>query len=323
MFVRRFNQENRILNKYSTISPRDIVRDHGLEKRYKDKEATLLRSSGDPFIWFRSVKKLPCYCFSDATKSGNINDLTCHGTGYLQSYEKYGYETYTFAKTHPDLSFDNVQFIDGWGYKEIMTINEGTSAAIIFPAINTTRFKEFASVDINLCEAKAGFNTYMEFSYDNVIWMKLECPTNVDLSMGIIYFRLIMSRIGEPPHGGIRFVRFRFREKEFSLTRDALVSSDVYIPISTDKFVDNVQKEREKIENTSEFSGWTLNAVRALDFVVDAIGIINKRRVNGVYLLDNIQIGSHDVKDDEYRRDFDLKFIPKNGYLRNLYTIPL
>lgn len=324
MIFRRFNQEDRVLNKYSTVSPRDALKDYVLKERYKDKEKTLIEASGSPFLWFKNISQIPCYCLDEFTKSGNTNDLTCHGNGYLRSYEKYGYQTFTFAKTHPDLIFDNIAFADGWGYKEIMTIKNGSKALIILPPLTTTSFKEFIFFDIGVFDAKPGFHTYLEFSYDNIGFQRLEAPEDLDLTQGVVYFRAVLSRMGEPPHGGIRYIRLRFRELDPTLLSDSHSPPDVYVPISAQqRQTDDLQIDRQRLDIVSDTPGWTLHPVHSGDFVVDVVGTIDGSKKNSLYLLNNVKLGIHGNDEIEYRRDFELKFIAKNSHLRRLYTVPL
>ncbi len=310
--IRRFNNDKKTLNRFSSVTPREVIRDQNIVKRVRDRKATAMDSAGTYHLWFQRNLKDECHCRNRRNDTGHVRCPVCFGTGYLHSWEKFGYSTLTFAVTYPGLQMEG-NLVQGWGYDEVFD----TGTVLTTPFIDTTSFLDLALLQVD--EFESTVKADVEVTYDDVNWFDVDdC---LDFSHGSARFRLTLCE------GMSRFLRLRFRTEEFTDTRDVDLPKDVYIQVSAaEKQSGDVSVTREKPDIVSEVDAWSLNKLQTSDFIVDMSGGFSGLRFSeGIparYQVHSVRTGVHGPIQDEHERRFMIKYVPKNTYLHSIYAVP-
>lgn len=113
------------------VDPRSVIDKYKIYNRILNRNRAKMRGAGSPCTLFRNSaitlygtapeNLTKCYCWSKADDDDNAIEINsqprkdhflCMGTGYLQGYEKYGYETFVVS-TPSDLTYSSSNIMIG------------------------------------------------------------------------------------------------------------------------------------------------------------------------------------------------------------------
>lgn len=113
-----------------------------------------MRGAGSPCTYFHNATRTStgtlatnltrCYCYGAQETQPDRTHFLCLGTGYLEGYQKYGFQEYVLGTPSPNLTKDSIVIITG-DRNSTFTFSSPTAlnARIESPDIPLTRFRGF------------------------------------------------------------------------------------------------------------------------------------------------------------------------------------
>ena len=189
-----------------------------------NRNRAIITGSGSPTTYWRNQAITPigtintsltrCYCYDTQATAPDKKHFLCQGTGYLESYQKYGYTEIIFATPTTGITKTTNVVISGTRGSAYSISGSGTSETITSARYTLTNFK---AVDYFFANEQTDLvNNRIEYSYslDDINWIPIVISTYALFSTIPIANKTATLSIPS----GTQYIRFKIVMKKKTVT---------------------------------------------------------------------------------------------------------
>lgn len=331
------------------VDPRSVIDKYQIYNRVLNRNRAKMRGAGSPCTLFRNSAitlygtapegLTKCYCWDKSGDSDNDTEVNsqprrdhflCMGTGYLEGYEKYGYETFVIS-TPSSLSFSSSDIMignDSKGEPNRIIISGSTLSESIetenFPLTNFQEVDYFLAKDkvdkdtnrINYYYSIDDGNSWIEIimiDYDSTkLGNRQSSGFYLPIGTTQIKFKVELQKNGNSsPSPRFNSIRFRYRNHVNIYDMDPRF--EIHIPAFL------AAREQVTLEITQGEYGW--KTTRPLRWWVlpeanieegDVIQFLQGEFANQKYEVQNLTQHTHGPDLQVLHRDFESAFLRDN-----------
>lgn len=226
---------------------------------------TLFSNSAISFYGTAPEHLTKCYCWGNQENQPNRSHFLCLGTGYLEGYQRYGYEEIvvsTPSTVTKDASVITTQVSGDPEVYFVISSPSVTQGIITTQSLSLTRCRAFDRFIVNDSTNSAQNSIRYYYTIDNNTWIEIPMTTYNTNKLGTrqgtftlpqgtesIKFRIVLQkRYANSPSPKFNSLRFRYRNQK------TLVEMDPKFDINEAAFL--ACREQQTIEVKQGAQGW-------------------------------------------------------------------